>query len=335
MKKLLGIIGCALLVLGFVSCEKDTSTGDNTGSISNGTLLGGWFANYNSNDKQSFTIHAEDDTLITGAHGTQVVLPAYAFRYSSPLTATDTVKGTIDITLIEVYSRSDMVRLNIGTEGYLPLHAPSDSTSLLRSGGFYYLKITKNGNSIYAPAGVTVLLPMANTGGTLVSPGEYNGSASGTDFYWSLDLLGGVTAGQDSFGNPAYQINDNSWGWTMAGDWFVPLTGIPPSALSTFKVQLPTGYTPLNCEVYLSITGETNALYPLNYLENGYYTNHYSLVPIGTQYSAIAVGYIDGELRYAITTGAVSEDGAQATLVFSDFAIVSGNFLANQIDALP
>jgi len=321
MKNLSFVAAFALVGLAFVSCEKEVTGIDNTYSVPNAVLLTSFYANQLSNNTQSFTVDATTGGMITGAHGATVTIAPGSLFHNS----TTVVTGNVDITLVEIYDRGTMVTMNKATRGYLP----NDSLSTLVSGGEYYLKISQNGQDVLAPTGVAVTLPADSTGGPDGSMAVFNGVFDGDDLNWDLEPAANVDVIQDTAGGTHYLIMDQSWGWTNV-DRFYSFAG--PKTL--LRAQMPTGFTPANCELFLTYDGEPTALASLDVFENGYFSEHYGQIPIGLAVHFIAVAIIDGELYYAIQAATIEEDHIEQ-IASSQFHATTQAELVEIINDLP
>jgi hypothetical protein len=309
---LISSIACATVL--FTSCKKDNPT-----VTGNGTQLTNFFNTNVSSSKQIFTINASMGGDVFGAKGTHVrVLPNSLFDANNQL-----VTGNVQLELVEIYDRADMVLLNKPTMGKMS----NGDLSTLISGGEYYLKITQNGQEIFAPSGVYVSLPTTNTGGVDPAMKAFDGVTELNNFWWN-QTADTVNLDQDSIGGSSYGILDGQWGWTNIDRFYDD-----PRPKTVIKAGLPNGYDNTNCEVYLTYDGEETALAALDiFTTDGYFSEHYGLIPIGLEVHFIAVTMIDNQLHYAIQGATITNGHIEQ---ITSFTPITQAELAVLINALP
>ena len=308
------------------ACKKDKNP-ETTGSTPNGAQLTSFFGDNLNNNTQHFTVNATTGGWITGTHGTQVYIYSGYLQDGSG----NPIIGNVDIELVEVYDRATMVLLNKPTMGILP----NGDMGTLVSKGEYYLKITQNGNPVNANNGVFVMVPADNINGQSNGMSLFDGiidPATG-NLAWDLvqDSLPVVqdsaNGGGGTFGG-SYNILEGQWGWTNVDRFYSD-----PRPKTVLKAKLPTGYDNTNCEVYLSYDGEPGALASLDtYTNDGYFSEHYGLIPIGLEVHFIAVTMIDGQLNYAIQAATITNGHIE---YINSFTPISQASLAALINALP
>jgi len=305
MKHLTFIAAVSCLALAFTSCKKEPGTGDNSYSIPNGVLLSSFYANQLTANTQNFTVNATLGDTITGANGIKVVIAANSL-YKNP---TVLITGNVNVELIELYDRGMLATMNKGTMGYIEgegLITYNDTTEMLVSGGMYYLNITQNGAAVLAPTGVGVIMPVDNTGGADPTMEQFDGVTAGDDMNWKPNLTGAVQVITDIDGVSYYLIVDNKWGWSAAAR-----PHFAPGAKTHIEAVMPTGFTPDNCELFISYEGIGVNLGSLDAFAAGAFTETHGLFPVGTPVNFIAIAVIDGELHYAIQPAVLVEDHVQ------------------------
>jgi hypothetical protein len=308
-------VACAGLLL--TSCKKDD---DN--ATPNGAQLNSFFeSNVNSN-MQTFTVNASTGGSVVGNKGTRI----YIYPGSLTDMSGNPVSGNVTVQLVEIFDRASMVMMNKPTNGKLP----NGNTSTLISGGEYFLKITQNGTELSTSTGVLVSIPTDNTGGVDLNMSLFDGAMELGNFWWN-QVEDSVPVMQDSIGGTwttTYQILDGNWGWTNVDRFYDD-----PRPKTTIKVRLPEGYDNTNSEVYVTYDGEPTALASMDiFTEDGYFSEHYGLIPIGLEVHFIVVTMIDEQLHYAIQ-GATITDGHVQNI--TSFAAISQSELALLINALP
>lgn len=188
----LALIGAAV-VMGTQSCNKD----DNEAA-----------SKYNSPEEvladlapgmQSFSIDAGKETVITGADGTVITIPANAFVDANG----NPVQGTVTMNLKEIMSLGDQL-----TSGFF---AVSDG-NLLISGGEFYLKFTAGGQELSLADNklIDVKIPSNNidtnmtvfTGDNVTKEAMEN-DTSGSVVNWELAT---DTTSKDTSANDYYEL---------------------------------------------------------------------------------------------------------------------------------
>lgn len=319
-KTLIAIVaGLGLMV---TACKKDKDPVTTTGGTPNGAQLTSFF-NDNLNGKtQHFTVNASTGGAITGTHGTKVYVIGGFLKDGSG----NVITGNVDIELVEIYDRATMVLLNKPTMGILP----NGDKGTLISKGEYYLKITQNGMPVNANDGVYVMVPADNIDGPGNGMSLFDGiiDPQTGNLAWELvqDTL--PVEADSAQGASSYNILDGEWGWTNVDRFYND-----PRPKTVLKAKLPTGYDNTNCEVYLSYDGEPGALASLDtYTSDGYFSEHYGLIPIGLEVHFIAVTMIDGNLHYAIQAATITDGHIE---YINTFTPISQSALAALINALP
>jgi hypothetical protein len=318
MKTSKSITVFTFLVLTLVACKKD----NDQSIVGNGTQLTNFFSSNIETGKQLFTINVGTGGTIIGSKGTKVyIAPNSIFSLEgNPIT------GNVQLELVEIYDRATMVMMNKPTMGELP----NGNRSTLISGGEYYLKITQNGQEVLAPTGVYVSIPTDNTGGLDLEMSLFDLAIEANDQWWNL-VADTVAVGDDSTQGTwttTYEILDGNWGWTNVDRFYDD-----PRPKTVLKAQLPDGYNNTNCEVYLTYDGEQTALASLDtYTSDGYFSEHYGLIPIGLEVHFIAVTMIDNQLHYAVQGATITNGHIEQITAFAPITQVE---LAVLINALP
>jgi hypothetical protein len=326
MKQLiLPVLAIALGVL--ASCDKEGDI-DNTFSMPNGELHNSFIAGNLANDTQTWTVDADEGGYLIGEKGTRVII-APGSLYWPTVPVITPVTGNVQVTLIEVYDREDMIWLDkpVMEEVW------QDTLAGLVSGGQYYLSIKQNGNNVYT-SGVTVYLPVDNTGGADPMMTQYDETSVLGVFAWedaetavSVTEIPEDTSGVDPATIFCYEVNDSQWGWTSVAH---PI--IAPSITTKLLAQLPTGFNPSTFRVYIAYDGMPGTLQSLPFQEGGYYSEKFGQAPIGMPVHFVAVGFIDGQLHYAIQESTIEDEHIE---VISDFHPTTKSKLADIIAALP
>ncbi len=312
MKKI--IISSALVVIGLTTaCKKEVVPNPTTNSS---TDLKDFHSSKVNQLKQNFTVDATLGGTITGNKGTKVTILPNGLKWSNG----QTVTGYVNIELVEIYDRGTMVLTDKPTMGILP----NGDLAPLVSGGEYYLKITQNGTALNTNNGVYVQVPTANPDTAMqLFDGILDANANLT---WDL-TTDSINFNQDSLGSN-YGFFDDAWGWTNVDRFYDD-----PRPKTTIKVQLPNGFDNTNANVLITYDGEPTALASMDvFTTDGYFSEHYGLIPIGLEIHVIAIAMIDGQLNYAILPQTVDAD---EIMMIASFSPISEAALVALINELP
>jgi len=312
MKKI--IISSALVVIGLTTaCKKEVIP---TPTTNNSTDLSGFHSSKVNQLKQNFTVDATLGATIIGTKGTKVTILPNGLKYANG----QTVTGSVSVELVEIFDRGTMVLANKPTMGILP----NGDLAPLVSGGEYYLKITQNGNALSTNNGVFVEVPTTNPDfGMQLFEGIIN---TNDDLTWEL-TTDTIVVNQDSLGTN-YSFFDDSWGWSNVDRFYDD-----PRPKTTIKVKLAAGFDNSNANVYITYDGEPTALASMDvFTTDGYFSEHYGLIPIGLEIHVIAIAMIDGQLNYAILPETVN---ANEIMIMPNFSPISETALVTLINDLP
>lgn len=286
----------------------------------NGVALKNFYSQNLNELKQTFTVDAVSGATIVGTKGTKITILPNSLK---TLTG-QAVTGNVTVDLIEIYDRASMIMTNKPTMGRLG----NGDIAPLVSAGEYFLQITQNGQILDVDYGVYVSVPSNNPDfGMTLFEGEINEAG---DLLW-LGIEDSIAIGEDSAGGQwsnSYQFFDNSWGWTNVDRFYSD-----PRPKTTIKVKLPDGFDNTNSEVYITYDGEETALASMDvFTTDGYFSEHYGLIPIGLEIHVVAVTMIDGVLNYAILPEIVEEN---EIITVNNFTAISEADLINLINNLP
>lgn len=255
---------------------------------------------------QHFQINAGDSwTTLTSENGVTVDISGPSLTLNG-----NPVTGTVDVEYIEIFDAGTMAAANKSTMG----RKPNGDKAMLLSGGQLYINVTKNGQQLDPHASFWVTIPTALTASEDI----------GNDMsLWTgivADTLGGnnniVWDELDSNANPqgqnfvmmkgnAYMVSFGNFGWTNVDCFYSD-----PRQKTTLLADVPDGFNPNNCHLYLSYDGKGNGLAQLDtYTAEGYFTEHYGQIPVGLQCHAIFITESNGQYRYAIKPVTIAENG--------------------------
>lgn len=294
------------LFLGAVSCDNND---DKPKAKPDGAALIEEFSTNITEATQSFTLDATTGGSITGEEGTIVQFNSNGFLTENG----DAVTGSVDIELIEVYSKGRMALTNMPTKGR---NADGDIATLI-SGGEFYINATQDGHQLKPAAGFTIIAPVDNTGGADEEMGLFTGKVEcdGDDceVVWEEEAEKGVQIGKRDGGAnggtySVYYAFQSQFGWTNIDRWYSD-----PRPKTTIFVDVPEGYDNTNCAVYLSYDGEATALASFDVYseETKLFTEHYGLIPIGLEVHFILISIVDGQYNYAVQAATITENHVQ------------------------
>jgi len=128
-------------------------------------------------------------------------------------------------------------------------------------------------------------------------------------------------------GVSAFEILPGEWGWTNIDKFYSD-----PRPKTEIYAELPDGLGNTNTEVFISYDGESKALAQFDVWEDGRFTEHYGLIPIGLEAHFIAVIKISGQLNYTNIPATITENHVQT---IDGFTEISEDALITLIDDLP
>lgn len=286
------------VTLATVSCKKEQISPDITTpseptdnpSATSEALISFFQDNLNS-EKQYFTIDASSSSTITGAKGSQLTFSPNSFETSNGTVVT----GNIDIQLIEIFTKAEMMMLNMPTMGQLS----GNQIAPLISGGQFKITASQNGQklNLVNGYGYSAVIP-ANNG---VDPNMqlFYGTAGASDTVMWATADSSMLFGQ---GNQ-YNAYFDSINWVNL-DYFSNL----PGTQTTVQVEVPQGFDNQNCVMYVSFDG-LNSLGALYNSSNNVFTSapNYTL-PVGTDIHFVAVSIIGGNPHVAIISSQITNN---------------------------
>ena len=278
---------------------------------------------------QLFTVSADSPIELIGEHGTHLTMGPHQLRTTSG----EMVSGDVDIELIEVFDRAGMLAVDMPSQG----RNANDEIAQLISGGEHYVNASQDGEDLELAGSFMLQVSTETTGGrddemTLFRPDE-------TDGVWveeepNPEAFGiGRMPGADGKGTvDTYWLTSGEFGWTNIDRWHSD-----PRPKTEIQVEVPQGYGPDNCGVYMAYVGEGSALARFDTWDENTnrFGEHYGLIPIGLEVHVIFVTESEGEWSYAIQSETVSED--HITTFDDPASLLSGDMddLSAAINGLP
>ena len=318
MKKIIAIpfiIAFAIiaLIIGF-SCKKKTESKPEetpvtpTGNTSN---INGFFSS-NTTPALSFTVNVTSSQTITGT-GAQIIIPPNAFVTKS---TGSPVTGTVQISLIEIYTKKGMILNKAQT---------MTSSDLLNSAGELNLKVMQGAVDLKLGPGkqlaIKILEPVSPQSGMLVFNGAINTNSL---LVWTVSpSTPSVVTQYDSTsigGGYYYNFNCDSLGWINC-DMFNGSTG----PKTTFTITLTGSHDKSNTVIFTafpSINGVTQLYCGTTNLQA---FGHWGQVPIGINATIVAISEINGQYYSAFvpTTITASMTSAVTLTATTNAAILT------------
>ncbi|SFT89010.1 hypothetical protein SAMN05216474_2963 [Lishizhenia tianjinensis] len=315
MKKRNVLLTMALSILVVaVSCKKDvdeptTNPPSGNPTVNTDNKAAQLLNTYFESQKQNITVDLSNTYYFQGQKGTMFYLSGNNFEDGNG----NPVTGTVDITLVENYSKLDMLMTNkvtLASNG-------SGGAEVLISGGEFYMEIAQNGN----------LVEVVNPIQVVTAPGQASPVGSMQLFDGTTDALGNITwtANNDTL----TIVQDSSgtgygYGWTDSLSWincdyFMGNTG-PQTGVS---VNVPSGYDNTNTTVFMVFTNENAVTGVYNYASSVFSTGNYYTVPEGMDVSFVVISDNGSQIQYAVISNSIITTNHTETLTASDFTTVA------------
>ncbi len=284
----------AAIVL-FASCKKETEeTESNTPSPSpsgpSAAQLRTFFQDNREDMEQTFTIDASSPTLITGNQGTTIQFYPNSFETQSGVSVT----GNVEVTLVEIYSKGDVVLANTPTMG----NTFGGGIEPLITGGEFFVEVTQNGVALDLKPGVIYTMSALPPGGTDPQMTLFYGDESrGNDtLVWDLaDSARFLTSGNE------YNFFPDSLNWINC-DYFY----FNPNPKTNLSAVIPAGYTNATCKVFVSFDGLNSMTSFFSYNAGVYSTFSPYQLPVGLDVHLIAISVINGVTHASITPASIT-----------------------------
>lgn len=270
---------------------------------------------------QNFTIDGDTGGSITGEQGTQIYFPPGGLQFLGG----EVASGDINIQLIEIYDRANMLMQQMPTNGK---QDNGDIVTII-SGGEFFINATMNGNQLEPATAFTLTAPTDSFDPEMTVFRPENCDDLNCDVVWEEDedaqVEGGEIQNEDGSWTSAYVAPIEGFGWTNLDRWY---NYAGPKTM--VYVDVPEEFNNTNSGVYVSYDGEPNALAYFDTYDTDLemFTEHYGQMPIGLGVHFIFVSVQDGDYVYAIqgativdnhvevigTTGVTTEAGLNALI---------------------
>jgi hypothetical protein len=307
------LVSGSILVLA-ASCKKDKPQPDNPDPANPSTNHATAFFNNNlSNGTQTFTINAAQAQTITGNKGTIVHFNANSFVTANGAPVT----GNVQIELVEIYSKKDMILMNKQTVG-----KTWNGVSPLISGGQFSIVAKQNGQKLKLAPGMNYQIDAPAPNGTTGLMSLFYGEIENDQLEWSQ-----MDSSIVSSGSGIYSAFPDSTGWVNL-DYFMN----NPGPLSKIDVQIPSGFTTANTRVFVSIDGSSSmaGIYNVN---SGIFTSgEYYKLPVGMAVHFIIINLDNNEIHAAVVPGTITNNHMQAVSSLNAYSLAQLGIL---LDNLP
>lgn len=302
------ILMAGTLLIFASSCKKDTPQ-PNTPDPNPATNYAAAFFNNNlSNGTQTFTINAGQAQTITGDKGTVIHFNANSFVTSSGAPIT----GSVQIELVEIYSKSDMILMNKQTVG-----KTGNGVSPLLSGGQFSIVAKQNGQKLNLAPGMYYQIDAPAPNGTNNMMSLFYGQETNGQLEW--------TQADSAFVNPGtgiYSAFPDSTGWVNL-DVFMN----NPGPLSGLRVQIPSGFTTTNTRVFVSVDG-SSSMAGIYHVDSGIFnTGDYYKLPVGMNVHFVIISLDNNEIHAAVVPATITANHLQVVSSLNAYSLT-------QLDAL-
>jgi hypothetical protein len=261
-----------------------------TGETPSAQELKNYFSDNQNDAIQYFTADSESPITINGNKGTQFNIQANSFETQSG----GTVTGSIDIELIEIFDKADMIRLNKPTMG----RKFNGDLEPLISGGEFKLTASQNGSELNLKPGYiyNVIVPAPN--GTDSDMAAFNGTVTNDTIVWDPADSSFVNGQGNQYDCYFEQLN-----WINC-DYFMN----DPSPQTVVEVEIPQGFDNTTCALFISFDGLNSMTSFYNYSNGLYTTAPGYTIPIGMDVHFIAVSFINGNPHVAIAPATIQNN---------------------------
>lgn len=310
--------------MAFTACKKKETTEDpvvqpvpQPGSSASLADLKNYLATNLANATQTFTMDEDAGQTITGAQGTMITFSANSFVTQSGAAVT----GNVDVELVEIYNKTDMILMNAATMG----RQWDNTMKPLISGGEYKITVKQNGQLLDLAPGMGYSAQVPAMGGA-VDPNMSLFYGEGEN---DPDTLVWNPADSAQIGGQGSQYNfwSDSINWVNC-DYFYN----NPGAQTVVQATPPSGFNNTNMLLFVSFDG-LNTICNLYGFSGGNFTTapNYTL-PIGQQVNFVAIAMINGSPQVTIVPATIANNHVE---VLPNLTQMTSAQLSTALNALP
>ena len=312
--KHLSLIGFAIITIMILtfSCKKNETVdplfySNNSTNLINSSIQE--YFNEHKEESQFFTVDASQFQTIIGEKGMHFYLSPNSFIDNSG----NPVNGNVQIELIEIMTKAEMIRSNKPTNYTGNPLDPSDD-NLLVSGGEFYFNATQNGQQLTLIKSIYGRIP---TNDPAFNMELFNGIESdniGIEWSSIIDPSNVLVTSDSSNGGGGswtppfwYEFSFDQFGWTNV-DHFL-YSGNYQGQLVDLEVYL-NGLDSMNFNntvVFFAIQNE-NAVGQMWALNNANFGFEFPNIPVGTSIDVLAMSKINGDYYYSLTNTMISSN---------------------------
>jgi len=307
------VLGLIALALTVVACKKEDSIQPNPFPTNN-TALKNYFKAREQAGVQTFTIDAQSPEVITGSKGTKIYFEPNSFQLANGQVAS----GSVEIKLIEILSKKDMILMNKPTMA----NHPTGGIAPLISGGEFRITAYQNGAPLQLVEGASYLIDVPAPNGVDPQMQAFVGDNSGDTLVWN-QMDSSAVWGQ---GN-AYQAYFDTLAWINLDYFFND-----PRPQTTVQVQIPSGFTNQTCTVFISFDGMNSISSFWNYSAGVYTTAPNYTLPVGLEVHFIALSIINAVPHVAIFGATIENNHLE---VIAELTATTDAQLAADLNNLP
>jgi hypothetical protein len=321
LKIKIGFIAIAGL-LAFTACKKTETITETVlqpnpaGNSASLQDLKNYLAANLDNASQAFTIDEDAGQTITGLQGTVVTISPNTFvtMTGAPVT------GNIQVNLVEIFSKKDMILMNAATMG----RGFSGAITPLISGGEMKITATQGGQKLKLAPGMGIQFTVPAGGGTdpnmTLFYGE--GGENPDTLVWNQ-----VDSTQFQGTGSTYNFWSDSINWINC-DYFWSATG----PQTTVQVTPTSGFNNTNMLLFMSFDG-LSSISNLYHFTGGNFTTAPSYtLPIGLPVHFIAIAMIGGNPHVAIVSSTIVNNHIEVLPTLTQMTTAQ---LAAALSALP
>lgn len=285
----------ALMTLAFgmiaTSCKKEEVVPQPDPVVEPSTNVNQRFDNFLEDKEQNFSVDANTAMTIYGNEGTSIILSGNNFSDA----AGNPLSGNVDIKLVEIYKKSDMVLTNKTTLG-----EQGAGLSQLISGGEFYIEVTQSGVPVTVPNALEVQTKTTTTPDFNMNLFNGNVGTDG-DITWQ-ESIDSVTVDTDSTqGNWFYSFPyGDSIGWINC-DYFWN----NPAPQTDVIVNTPSHCDETNTNVYVVFQTENAAANLYHETGSTFGTGSWYTLPEGLDVYFVVVTDDGGQLQYGIQSATI------------------------------